>query len=174
MTNTIEIIQQLKEVRVQKKLSIDQIMLMIENNGDYISKTTLSRLFSKKSEEMGFRYEDTIKPVAHALLGIDHIEEDEVADVKAMKYIIQNKAQRIAALEKEIVELKEKHQKKLEKEREQSHRSIEFLKDQIGLKDKRMDVLLDMVVKRDAQYEDLKKLVEQNQKTIAEMVNGKK
>ena len=174
MTNTIEIIQQLKEVKAQRKLSVKEIMRMVENSGGYISQTTLSRLFSSNSEEMGFRYEETIKPVANALLGIDHVEEDEVADVKAMKYIIQNKAQRIVDLEKEIAELKEKHQKKLDKEREQSRRSIDFLKEQINLKDKRMDVLLDMVVKRDAQYEDLKKLVEQNQKSIAQLVDESK
>lgn len=170
MTNTKEIIQQLKEVKAQKKLSLDTIMRMIENDGGYISKTTLSRLFSKDSEEFGFRYEDTIKPVANVLLGIDHVEENEVADIKALKYIIQNKAQRIALLEKEMSELKDKHHEKLEKERAQSRRSIDFLKNQINLKDKRMDMLLDMVVKRDEQYQEVLKNVVGNKKMIEDIL----
>jgi len=155
MTNTKEIIEQLKEVKAQKNLSLDKIMNMIENEGGYISKTTLSRLFSKNSHELGFRYEETIKPVANVLLGIDHVEENEIADIKAMKYIIQNKENRIIELEKIIAEEKEKYYEKLEKERAQSRRSIDFLKDQICLKDKRMDLLLDMVIKRDEQYQEV-------------------
>lgn len=169
MTNTKEIIEQLKEVKVQKKLSVETIMHMIENNGSYVSKTTLSRLFSSNSDEMGFRYEETIKPVANVLLGIDHVEENEVADVKAMKYIIQNKAKKIAELEKELAEEKEKHQKKIEKEREQSRKSIDFLKDQINLKDKRMDMLLDMVIKRDEQYQEVLKNVLESKKMIQDI-----
>ena len=166
MTNTKEIIEQLKEVKSQKNLSLDTIMRMVENDGGYISKTTLSRLFSKNSVELGFRYEETIKPVANVLLGIDHIEENELADVKAMKYIIQNKAQRIMALEKELAETKEKYHEKLDKERAQSRRSIDFLKDQISLKDKRMDLLLDMVLKRDEQYQKMMKNLLDNKNII--------
>lgn len=149
MTNSRDLIAQLKEVKASKKLSLDAIAEMVERNGSYVSKATLSRLFSKGSEEVGFRYEDTIKPVALALLNIETIEEDDVADTKAMKLIIQHKTQRIAELESEILKEKDKYHRKLEAEREQSRRSIDFLKGQIDLKDKRMDMLLDMVANRD-------------------------
>ena len=162
MTNTKDIIIQLKEVRKEKNLSYGDIMELIEKNGDYLSKSTLSRLFAEGSENDTFSYEGTIQPLAKALLDIEEIEEDDNTDTKAIKSIMKYKMERIKelelALEKKELELAEekvKYHEKLEKEREQSRRSIEFLKEQISLKDKRMDQLLEAVFKKDAQHEEL-------------------
>ena len=165
MTNTKDIIIKLKEVREEKKLSFQDIINLMEENGDYIAKSTLSRVFSDGSEELHFKYEETIRPIANALLDIDHIEDDDVLDVIAMKTLLQYKDRRIKELEKQIQELetqiskeKNKYHEKLEKERDQHQRSIEFLKNQIDLKDKRMDQLLEAVFVKDDQH---KKLLEQ-------------
>lgn len=162
MTNTKDIIIKLKEVREEKKLSFQDIINLMEQNGDYIAKSTLSRVFSDGSEELHFKYEETIRPIANALLDIDHIEDDDVLDVIAMKTLLQYKDRRIKELEKQIQELetqiskeKNKYHEKLEKERDQHQRSIEFLKNQINLKDKRMDQLLEAVFTKDLQQQEL-------------------
>lgn len=162
MTNTKDIIIKLKEVREEKKLSFQDIINLMEQNGDYIAKSTLSRVFSDGSEELHFKYEETIRPIANALLDIDHIEDDDVLDVIAMKTLLQYKDRRIKELEKQIQELeaqiskeKNKYHEKLEKERDQHQRSVEFLKNQIDLKDKRMDQLLEAVFTKDLQQQEL-------------------
>jgi len=162
MTNTKDIIIQLKKVREERGLSFNDILQMMENNGDYLSKSTLSRVFADGSEENSFKYEETIRPIANALLDIDEIEDDDNVDTVAIKTILKYKIDRIEELEQllekkelELAEEKVKYHEKLDKEREQSRRSIEFLKEQISLKDKRMDQLLEAVFKKDEQHKEL-------------------
>lgn len=157
MLNNREIIVKLKAVREEKKLSYNDILDLMEANGDFVSKSTLSRVFAEGSEETNFRYEDTIRPIAKALLDIETIEADDDADVQAMKSLLKYKIKRIEELEQQVKDLesalakeKVKAAEKLEKEREVSQRRINFLIDQVGLKDKRMDFLLDAVQKKDA------------------------
>lgn len=95
MTNTKDIILKLKRVREEKNLSLNEMVRIIEENGDFISKSTLSRLFADGSEEIAFRYEATVKPVAYALLGVENIDEDESLDVQTMKSVLQYQMQRI-------------------------------------------------------------------------------
>ena len=150
MTNTRDIIIKLKEVREEKKLSYNDILKLLEKNGDYLSKSTLSRIFSDGSEETNFDYENTIRPIAKALLDIETIEVDDTMDVQALKTLLRYKIQRIEELEHQVEQLsaaldreKVKSSDKVERERERSNKSIEFLKEQIALKDKRMDMLLE-------------------------------
>lgn len=159
MTNTRDIIIKLKEVREEKNLSYADILALLEANGQYLSKSTLSRVFAEGSEDLSFKYEETIRPIANALLDIETIEDTDNMDVQAMKLLLKYKIQRIEELEKQVIDLsaerdheKIKYHEKLDKERERSNRSIEFLKEQISLKDKRMDQLLDAVFKKDAQH----------------------
>ena len=166
MTNTKDIILKLKEVREEKGLSYGDILELMEKNGDYLSKSTISRVFSEGSEESSFRYEETIRPIAKALLDIENIEADDDMDVQAMKSLLKYKIQRIEELEKQIEQLKyemskqeNKHHEKMDKERAQWSRSIEFLKEQVAFKDKRIDVLLESVQSKDARYEELLNLV---------------
>ena len=162
MTNTKDIILKLKEVKEEKGLSYGDILDLMEKNGDFISKSTLSRLFAEGSEDETFNYEGTIRPVAKALLDIEDIEAGDTTDTKAMKSLLKYKIERIEELERQIEDLKlslaeekVKYHEKLDIEREQSRRSIEFLKDQISLKDKRMDQLLNAVFTKDAQHKEL-------------------
>ena len=150
MTNTRDIILKLKEIRQGKELSYSQILALMEKNGDYLSKSTLSRLFADGSENESFKYDETIRPVAKALLDIETIEDDDTMDVQAMKVLLRYKIKRIEELEAQVEQLKAaldkekvRSNEKAEKERERSAKSIEFLKEQIALKDKRMDMLLE-------------------------------
>ena len=154
MTNDMismkDIIIRLKEKRAESNYSYDDINEMIEKNGDYpLSKSTLSRVFAEDSENNRFSYEDTIRPIAKALLDIENIEETDTDDVKTLKALLKIKMQRIKELEAELAKAENKYHGKIDKEREQFHKSLDFLKEQVAYKDKRMDLLLDATREKD-------------------------
>jgi transcriptional regulator with XRE-family HTH domain len=162
MTNTKDIIMKLKAVREEKGLSYTDILDLLEKNGDFLSKSTLSRVFAEGSEEIRFRYEDTIRPIANALLDIETIEDTDDMDTKAMKSLLKYKIQRIEELEQKVEHLetaldkeKIKYHDKLDEERELYNRRVDFLKEQISLKDKRMDQLLEAVFEKDKQHKEM-------------------
>lgn len=167
MTNTKDVILELKAVRDEKGLSYNDIMKKLEEEGQYpISKSTIARVFSDGSEDLNFDYERTIRPIANALLDIETIEDTDDTDTKGMKSILKYKAARISELEAQVSELKAavanekvKYHERLDKERDQHQRSIEFLKNQIELKDKRMDQLMDAVFQKDKQHDELLQLI---------------
>ena len=154
MTNTRDIIVRLKEVREEKGLSYNDILKLMEKNNDFLSKSTIARVFGDKSEDMSFRYEETIRPIAKALLDIENIEDDDTMDEKAMKALLKYKIQRIEDLEQQVVHLKTvldkeriKSQEELLKAKSEAQVSLDFANNQIALKDKRIDNLLDTTTK---------------------------
>ena len=166
MTNTKEIIMKLKDVRKEKGLSYSDILDLMEKNGDFVSRSTISRIFQDGSEDQSFRYEETIRPIAKAMLDIETIEDDDNIDVQAMKSLLQYKIKRIEELEQTIEQMEAAFDKerlkfhvKLEQEREQFVKSIEFLKNQVTLKDQRIDTLMRAVARKDARFDDLLHLI---------------
>lgn len=162
MVTTRDIIIKLKEVRDEKGYSYNDILDMMEKNGDYLAKSTISRVFSEGSEDLSFRYDETIRPIAKVLLDMENIEDDDTLDEKAMKSLLKYKIQRIEELEKQIEALeialdKEKIRayEELEDKQAQWAKTLEFLKEQISLKDKRMDMLLNAVFEKDTQQKEL-------------------
>lgn len=155
MNNTKDLIIKLKAVRDEKGLSYNDIVALIEKNGDYVSRSSIQRVFADGSEDLSFRYEETIRPIANALLDIETIEENDDMDIQAMKVLLQYKNQHIKDLEQQLDKEKLKYHEKLDKERERFQRSIEFLKEQISYKDKRMDLLLDSVEKKDKRLDEM-------------------
>ena len=152
--NTNEVISQIKKVREEKGFSFSKILSMMEENGDYMSKSTISRVFADGSEKMNFRYEETIRPIAKVLLDIENIEDDDSLDTKALKSLLKYKIERIEQLENENEQLKAdldkerlKAHEKFAKERQLMNDRIEFLTSQVALKDKRIDILLDALLK---------------------------
>ena len=146
MNNTKDIILKLKEVREQKHLSLNDIVNLVESNGGYISRSTVQRMFQEGSENCSFKYDESLRPVANALLDIDRIEPEDDLDTQALKVLLQYKNNRIQELETQLDKEKLKSMDKLEAERERSQRSIEFLKDQIEKKDTRIDQLLEHIM----------------------------
>ena len=156
MTNTRDIILKLKEVREEKNLSYNDILKLMENNNDFVAKSTLSKVFAEGSEDMNFKYEETIRPIANALLDIETIEETDNMDIRAMKTLLKYKIQRIEDLECQNRELraelnaeKVKGHEKFDKERQLYNDRIGFLTNQIALKDKRMDLLLEALISKE-------------------------
>lgn len=150
MTKTKDVIIKLKEVRKEKQLSFDNILELIEENGEYLSKSTLSRVFADGSEEKSFRYEETLRPIANALLDIENIESYDDANTQAYKTIlklkkdvIEENSRQIALLKEELEKEKQHYHKKLAKETDNFQKSLDFAMHQIELKDKRIDQLMD-------------------------------
>lgn len=149
------IILRLKEVKKnQPEFTLQKIS---DHTG--VSFTTVSRVFAEGSETQSFRY-DSVRPIAQMLLGIDDLDEGD-DDEKALKAIIQFKDARIKELEQKLAEEKEKHEKKIEKERMQNRTSIDFLKNQIELKDDRITRLMTGLERRGELYEELHKKYEE-------------
>ena len=130
LNGTQEVILRLKEIKKETELTLPRIMDMIEANGDYISMTTLRRVFAPGSEhEAKFSYDRTIQPIARALLFQDAPGGLSMqAEIEGLKAVIWLKDEEIAIL-----------QKQMETIREQLERRVTFLLDQIAKKDKRMD-----------------------------------
>ena len=147
-----EIILKLKEAKIERNLSINDIVNL---TGNYLSKTTVQRVFADGSENTSFRYEDTIRPLVKALLDIDTIEESDDMDTKALKSLLKLKNQRIEELETLLQEEKIKSHEKMEKERKHYESHIALLNEQIAIKDKRMDAQAEKFDRKDAQYTEL-------------------
>ena len=155
MTNSRDLILKLKEVKERDHLSLGEIEARTEQNGEHVSKTTLSRVFSEGSEDTLFKFESTLKPIANALLDIDTIEEDDDLDTQGLKIMLKLKADKIKELEAALDHEKVKHHEKLDKEREQYRRSIEYLKKQVDIKDNRIDILMNDIIEKDRQLKEL-------------------
>ena len=144
------IITKLKEVQKEQKLSYDDILRLMEKNGDHLAKSTISNVFSDKSKLESFSYEGTIRPIAKALLGMETFEENEDNSIQAMKAILKYKIEVIEELEErlqqkdlEIADLKVKHHEKIDAIQEEHQKRMDFISNQIALKDQRIDALLD-------------------------------
>lgn len=116
-----------------------------------VSESTVKRIFKDGSEEKSFRYE-SLKPLCLYLLGTDGLDEEIDNDEMQLR----------------LAQLKEKYENKLEAEREQHNKSIEFLKHQIEKKDARIDLLLNALEDRAEQYKLLKSQFDQ---LIQEYIN---
>lgn len=103
-----------------------------------VSMSTLKRVFADGSENQSFRY-DSLKPICQFLLGTDGLDDD-------MDY---------EEFQIQLAGIKEKYEKKLEKERDQYRRNKEFLMHQIELKDKRIDILFEDIKDIKNQYLEL-------------------
>lgn len=149
--NLEEIVLNLREVRRKQDLSYDAILRLIKKNGDFLSKSTISNVFSEKNTNYdSFSYEHTIRPIAKALLDIEKIDEDDDSEIQTIKSILKYKMECIEDLERQleqkdldIAELKVKHHEKIEALQDEFRKKSDFLSNQIALKDQRIDTLLD-------------------------------
>lgn len=142
LTATKEIILQLKGVKKEYELTIPRIKEMCEKNGDYIALSTLRRVFAEGSEENdSFSYDRTLAPLARALLfqdnASDGAENPNATDdrIDGLRSVILLKNEQISALNDQVENLK----KQLAECRAEYDLRLRFLRDQIELKDKRMD-----------------------------------
>lgn len=127
-----EIIRNLKRVRTENGLSINEIVKLCEDNGEPVSETTVKKVFADGSEALGFNFDNTLKPIINALLG-DH---EETAETDMMISVAQFKEAKLKDLEAQMARMEESYK-----------RRIEFLKNQIEIKDARIDKRDEMISK---------------------------
>lgn len=125
-----ELIIQLKQYREEHGFSLKRIVDIVceyaeqNNTDDYVSLSTVKRVFREGSEnDDSFNFDLTIRPIAAALLGLESVSpkaHDKELSISLLRY----KNERIQQLEKQLAE-----------ERELANRRVDFLKEQIAVKD---------------------------------------
>ena len=145
LTAAQEIVVKLKAVQSQQHLSIPQIKKMVDATGAFVSETTLRRVFAKNSEiEDSFNYEATLRPIAQALLIEDTLSTaDDVtrAKVESFEIILAQKNEIIDEMREQIEKLKADHENRCK----EYEARMDFLRDQIEKKDRRMDEKDEMI-----------------------------
>ena len=144
MDNTTKkLIAQLKTVKSEKKLSPQDIVDICQENGDFVSLSTVKRVFSPDCQNMNFRYDATIRPIAKAVLGLseefDPDEEEEAestqAEHDALRALVDLKNHLIEQLESGIRDREETIQKTRDVADEriaQKDRIIDHLKEEVS------------------------------------------
>lgn len=149
-----DIILKLKKVREEEGITYARIVQLVEENGGSVSLNTVKKVFEEGSEEYGFQYENTLKPIAEAVLGIYspsvNVTDDE-AD--AMKAIIDYKSDIVTELRAQLEKMYEDRRTILEKQIAQLQDEVELLKNQIEKKDQMFDRLMTAFVLREKEKE---------------------
>ena len=122
-----ELVRQLKEAKKQKEFTYPRILERLEQNGKFVSLTTLRRVFADGSDGSNFNYETTLLPIAEVLLDPEDVPTEDgpyAKEIDALKSVIHVQNEEIARLH----ELKEHLEDR-----------VAFLLEQIDKKDRRMD-----------------------------------
>ena len=147
-----ELIIQLKHYREEHGYSHKRIVDIVSeyaeqnNTDDYVSLSTVKKVFKEGSEnDDSFNFDLTIRPIAAALLGTESLSpkaHDRELSISLLRY----KNERIQQLEKQ-----------LEDERELANRRVDFLKEQVAIKDgylQRKDELITMLIEAALRHKD--------------------
>ena len=136
--NTTDLILRLKEVKRQRNLTIPIIRQTLESAGEYVSETTLRRVFAEDSETNdSFAYDRTLLPIAKALLFTADNEDDASirAENEGLKALVLVKTEKIQDLTDQITKMRTH----IEQLKVDSEKRTAFLLAQIAKKDERMD-----------------------------------
>ena len=137
-------IKRLKEIKAEQNLSIQKIMDIMEERGQYVSEPTLKKIFADGSENQNFRYQDSIAPIADVLLDL-YGEDSGTEDAESLRRIIREKNKLIEFLMMKLDE-KEKEfedRKELYEERKANYeKTISRFETQVARKDDLIERLL--------------------------------
>ena len=141
-----EIIIQLKQIKYDRELSVQDICNMVKAAGYHTSKSSVTRVFAPGSEDNNnFRYQDTIQPIARVLIGVDEEAEPlDAAQADALKNIALLKDSMIQELQRENAYLAER---------------VADLEINYNNELAKSAFLLDQVKKKDTQIENLHRLI---------------
>lgn len=157
MIDKKQIIIALKKVREERQLNIDQIYEIVDNfdHANAPSRSTIARVFAEGSEEEAshFKFETSLKPICDALLDIDTDESNDTADDLAYKSLLRYKKDMLEIYSEQLKEAKSelktvkehernRYNKKEEELKNNFEKSMEFVKNQIVLKDERITDLM--------------------------------
>ena len=113
-----QLILAIKKTRIERRLSYQAIVDGCEKNGDYVSASSVRRVCAEGSENMRFRYDTTLRPIARFVLGLDEnvppaeaADQDGPAANELLRIIIGIKEEIIAERDREIAKLLSDNQK---------------------------------------------------------------
>lgn len=127
--HTHDLVLQLKTAKEEQHLTLQDIEKMLKDAGFHVAPNSIRKVFSPGSENMSFRYHDTLEPIRKILL--DQYDDQGDTEALALKADLAVKEELIERREREILDLKSESLKK-----------TEFLMEQIHLKDERIDKLM--------------------------------
>ena len=130
---THDLIIQLKAIKEEQGLTIQNICETLENNGYHVSLNTIKKIFSEGSENQHFQFHNTLQPISRVLLRI-YGEAKGNSEIDGLRAAVQVKDELIDKLEREIVDV-----------HTDSRRRVDYLNHQIELKDQRIDTLMERV-----------------------------
>lgn len=117
---TRKVILRLKEVKSQKGLSQQDIFEMCANRGEYVSQSSIRRVFAKGSEDGPDFRQSTIDPIFHAIIGTEQLEltdaeeaalseteKEVIVENAALKAMVEMKDASIGDLSAQILRLNE-------------------------------------------------------------------
>ena len=151
-------IMELQAQRIAKGYTLKAIYDEIEEYGEHVPETTIRRVFAKGAENHRFAFA-TIQPIIHVVLGVDDPTETDMspASVDVLK-------ENIHALHHQLDEQRAAYEKLLEDHRAEYAQQIlrvaeenkaqlaliqaqvAQLSEQIAIKDRRIDLLMDQVL----------------------------
>ena len=78
-----ELVLRLQQLRVEKRLSYQDLVNLCEQHGEPLSLSSVKRVFAKGGENGDYRYETTLRPLVHVLCEQDDDANMEVAVSRA-------------------------------------------------------------------------------------------
>ena len=153
---TRAVILRLKAVKDERGISLQKILDLTLANGGNVSMSTVRKVFSDGSEDLNFRYEDTVQPIAAALLGTE-LESEPVG-------VMETEAEALRALVRLKNSIIEEYQRKLEavdrretEIKEEAQRKVKHLIDEGKTKDKLLDERAEFLRQKNAEIKELKR-----------------
>lgn len=145
-------IERLKKAKAEKNLTIPKIMELLDARGAYVSESTVKRVFSEGSEEVNFKYQDSIAPLADVLLDL-YNDSSNIDDIDALRQIVREKNKLIEAL---MVRIEDMKQAAIDT-KAAHERGVEHLKGQIKKLNERLDFREQCIERKDELFEMLLK-----------------
>jgi uncharacterized protein YecA (UPF0149 family) len=155
-----DVILRLKQVREERGYSLQKVLEVVLESGGNVSMTTVRRVFADGSEDQNFRYEDTIQPIASALLevetpGVEVVETAEQAELQALRSLVRYKNVHISELEAAISNIDEK----IQAVRDEQQRKVDFLRFELQGRNEQLKA-------KDQQIHDYGKLLDERRDFI--------
>ena len=144
-------IKRLKEIKAENHLTNKQIADKLSAKGYFISDTTIKRVFSAGSEELNFRYSDSIAPLTEVLFE-EFGDTNKNDDPHELRKQIREKDKEIAGLMIKIEGMEDKETMYEERKKildsfiAQLQDEVELLKGQIEKKDLMFDRIMTSLV----------------------------
>ena len=151
-TKTREVILALKKVREENGYTIQKIQDMVLDAGGNISLSTIKKVFSAGSEDLSFRYEDSIKPIADVLLKISEPEATSEPEVEALRQLVQLKNVIIEETQRDLARVREREEALRADDRKKIDylkSRVEYLQGESARKDQLLDERRDFIHRKD-------------------------